>query len=105
MMPMLRGETESTHAKDHVFGWELFGKTALRQGDWKIIQGPTEDLWARHKPLEEAYPWQLYNIADDPGETNDLAAHNSAKLNEMIALWGQYEADYGIIVPDDVMGY
>jgi len=105
MMPMLRGETESTHAKDHVFGWELFGKTALRQGDWKIIQVPTEGLWSRHKPLEEAYPWQLYNIADDPGETNDLAAHNPEKLNEMVALWGQYEADYGVIVPDEVMGY
>lgn len=105
MMPMLRGETESTHAKDHVFGWELFGKTALRQGDWKIIQLPTKDLWSRHKPLEEAYPWQLYNIADDPGETNDLAAHNPEKLIEMIALWEQYEADYGVIVPDEVMGY
>ncbi len=105
MMPMLRGETTTTHAADHVFGWELFGKTALRQGDWKIIQLPSTDLWNKHKPLEEAYAWQLFQLADDPGESNDLAAGNPDKLKEMIALWEQYEHDYGIIIPDEVMGY
>lgn len=105
MMPMLRGETEATHGADHVIGWELFGKTAIRKGDWKIIQIPAGDLWSTHKPLEEAYDWRLFNLANDPSEINDLASSNPGKLNEMIALWAQYERDYNVIVPDEVAGY
>ena len=47
-----------------------------------------EDLWSQHKPLEEDYAWQLFNIADDPSEIHDLAADDSDKLSELIVLWG-----------------
>jgi len=57
------------------------------------------DLWSQHKPLEEDYAWQLFNLADDPIEIHDLAAARSDKLSELIVLWGQYERDYAVIVP------
>ena len=32
------------HADDHVFGWELFTKRALRKGDWKIVYEPFHEV-------------------------------------------------------------
>ena len=93
------------HGEEHVIGWESFGKTALRPEDWKIVQTPQMDLWSQHKPLEEDYAWQLFNLADDPIEIHDLAADNSDKLSELIVLWGRYERDYAVIVPNEVAGY
>jgi arylsulfatase A-like enzyme len=105
MLPMLRGDVESTHADDYVMGWELFGKTAIRAGDWKILQEPVSDWWAKHRPATEPYVWQLFNLRDDPSELNDLAAQNPEKLSEMLALWDQYARDHGVIIPDEVVGY
>jgi arylsulfatase len=105
MLPMLQGETDAVHGPDHVVGWELFGKTAIRQGDWKIVQEPQGDYYKVRNPLEERYAWQLFNLADDPAELNDLAGTHPEKLQEMIALWEQYAEENGVIIPDRVMGY
>ena len=105
MLPMLRGETEAIHGANHVIGWELFGKTAIRKGQWKILQIPANDLWEPHKPLEEPYDWQLFNLAEDPAEINNLADSNPEKLREMLEHWKQYERDYGVIIPDRIWGY
>lgn len=91
MMPMLRGKAERTHDPDYVMGWELFGKRAVRSGDWKIIYEPAT-YWAGR--------WELYNLAADPAEQHDLAQVAPAKLKEMVALWEQYARDNGVILPD-----
>lgn len=105
MLPMLRGEADFTHAADHVFGWELFGKTGIRQGDWKIIQEPRSDFWSPHDPVSESYSWQLFNLAEDPTELTDLAGKEPGRLREMITLWEQFARDNNVIIPDHVMGY
>lgn len=105
ILPVLRGETESVHADDHVIGWELFGKTGLRQGDWKIIQEPEGAYFERHRPIDEAYQWQLFNLADDPGETRDLSRENPEKLSQMLELWDRYAQENNVIIPEEVMGY
>ena len=102
---MLLGQTGSVHTASDVMGWELFGKTGIRQGDWKIIQEPRADFWTERNPLQESYPWQLFNLADDPTELNDLAAAYPYKLQEMIALWEEYARENGVIIPNKVMGY
>jgi arylsulfatase A-like enzyme len=67
-LPELRGEVRPAEIRDLYFvrreGRRNYGgKTieALRRGDWKILQNTP------YTPLE------LYNLADDPGETRDLA--------------------------------
>lgn len=105
MLPMLRGESDVTHEPDEAIGWELFGKTAIRQGDWKIIQEPDDEFWTTRDPVAEAYQWKLFNIAEDPSELNDVSAQNPGKLQEMIRLWGEYEERNGVIIPNQVMGY
>ncbi len=105
MLPMLRGESEVTHEPDEAIGWELFGKTAIRQGDWKIIQEPDDDFWTARDPVAEAYQWRLFNLAEDPSELNDVSGQNPGKLQEMIRLWDEYAERNGVIIPNQVMGY
>ena len=36
MLPLLTGETDDIREPGDYLGWELFGKRAIRQGNWKI---------------------------------------------------------------------
>jgi len=105
MLPLLRGISDSIHQPDESIGWELFGKTAIRQGDWKIVQEPDDAFWTVRNPVAEAYRWRLFNLAEDPTELNDVSGQNPVKLQEMIRLWDEYEERNGVIIPNQVMGY
>lgn len=62
------------------------GKAAVRAGDWKLLRGETDATgMKRGKGAKgnKAEGYQLYNLADDLGETNNLAASHPAKLAEM----------------------
>ena len=64
-----------------------FGKAAVRVGDWKLLHGQNAGIEGKgrknnntNKSREE---YQLYNLASDIGEKNNLAASNPEKLAEM----------------------
>jgi arylsulfatase len=40
LLSYLQGERSEAHADDEPFGWELYGKRAIRKGDWKIVWEP-----------------------------------------------------------------
>lgn len=87
MISGLAGNAE----QNRVVGWELLGRAAVRKGDWKI------------RLLEEPYgpgEWQLFNLADDPTETTDLAAREPEKLKEMLVAWDEYIRRNGVIPAD-----
>ena len=44
---------------------------ALRRGDWKLV---------KNSPYG---PWELFNLAEDPAETTDLAKKNPKDFNEL----------------------
>ena len=90
------GESESVHPDDHETGWELFGRRALRKGDWKILW-----LWEPYGTGD----WQLYNLSEDPGELHDLASLHPNKLKEMISAWDRYVVDNNVLVLDGDHGY
>jgi arylsulfatase len=89
-MKVLRGEAETPRTEQDYLAWELFGNRAVRQGNWKI-------RW-EYAPLGKA-AWELFNLAEDPGEKNDLSARNPEKLNQMLALWDDYVTRYNVILP------
>ena len=89
LLPYLSGEAEAVHDDDTGTGWELFGRCAIRQGDWKAIHLP-----APYGPGD----WQLYDLSADPGEINDLAAAHPDKLAELLVLWDRYVDDTGVIL-------
>ncbi len=55
--------------------WRVGPQAALRAGDWKLHRGRTDRTW------------QLFNLADDIGETRDLSAANPAKVSELETAW------------------
>lgn len=97
LLPFLVGEAQSPHAQDYIMGWELFGQRAIRKGDWKLLWLSSQLKWLVSP--ERADQWGLYNIAEDPGEVNDLSSREPEKLAEMIALWEQYAEQHGVVLP------
>ena len=77
MLPVLKGGSMPERA----IGWELFGRKALRKGDWKIV-----NMTAPYGNDD----WQLYNLAVDPTEANDLASSEKEKLVELLGDWNEY---------------
>lgn len=105
MLSYLRGDTRQVHADDTVFGWELFSKRAVRKGDWKIIYEPYHAVLEPRVAGVRTDTWQLYNLAEDPVELNDLSASHPQKLAELIAHWHEYVAETGLVIPDRWDGY
>lgn len=89
MVHYLSGQPEVVHDADTGTGWELFGRCAIRQGDWKALH------------LPEPYgpgAWQLYDLSLDPGEVDDQAASRPDKLAELLELWDRYVEENGVII-------
>lgn len=105
MLSVLQAKSESVHTDDYVLGWELFSKRAIRKGDWKIIYEPFHQVLEPRVAGIKSDTWQLYNLADDPAELNDLSEKNPEKLAEMIGHWEEYVADTDLVIPDSWDGY
>lgn len=70
--------------------WEHEGNRALRIGDWKIV--------AKGRHGQDDVPWELYNLAEDRSEVNNLAKQNPEKLASMIKFWTE-QAERTLITP------
>lgn len=105
MLQFLQGEVDSIHSDDYVLGWELFGKRAIRKGDWKIIYTPYHEVREPRHAGIKTDTWQLYYLPDDPVEMNDLSEEDPEKLAEMIAHWEEYAEENGVVFPDKTSGY
>ncbi len=105
MLTVLKGEKESVHDENYVMGWELFGRQAIRRGDWKIVWEPSGIPWKPNDANVISNQWRLYNLATDPGEQIDLAKQEPGKLRALIAQWESYAKETGVIVPDYKLGY
>lgn len=65
---------------------EANGKTAYRTGNWALIPAYKGSPLSWHSNVETAISLevQLYNLKDDPGQTNNLAKTNPKKLNQLL---------------------
>lgn len=90
-VPLLAGQAESPRSSEDYLAWEIFGNHAVRQGDWKI-------RW-QYKGFgtEE---WELFNLANDPGERKNLAAAQPEKVKQMVKLWDAYAQANNVILPN-----
>ncbi|MEO1994799.1 MAG: sulfatase-like hydrolase/transferase [Planctomycetaceae bacterium] len=77
--------TEKNTARPHQqLFWRTGSRTALRQGDWKLLRNPKR----RSDPK-----WELYNLADDTAEENNLAETQPAKLHELRLVWDKINGE------------
>jgi arylsulfatase A-like enzyme len=105
MLSALKGEKTKIHDENYTMGWELFGRRAIRKGDWKIVWEPSAHPWEPRDPDINDDQWRLYNIAKDPGEQNNLAAIETEMLENLVKEWQRYVLETGIILPDYDVGY
>lgn len=74
---------------DPAVGWELYGRAALRKGDWKIVWMPADSYGKAQ--------WELFDLCDDPGEVNDLASDMPEKVEELVKEWEIYVRETGVV--------
>jgi arylsulfatase len=65
-------------ANERVLCFDHFDSSAIRKGDWKLVRGNN-----RYKNRT----WELYNLADDRCETNNLIDSHSGKAKELESEW------------------
>lgn len=90
-VPFLDGKESSVHENgtQDVTGWELFGRRAIRRGDWKAV----------FEPAPGAEEWELYDLSKDLGEVHDLAKEEPKILEELLVEWEKYFAETGMYDP------
>jgi arylsulfatase A-like enzyme len=69
--PSAAGREQEQH--EYLY-WEILGWTAIRQGNWRAVKPPKTEKW------------ELYDLATDPSESQDLAAANPDTLAKLTAL-------------------
>jgi arylsulfatase A-like enzyme len=76
LVPELLGEKAAgrKQAQHEYLYWEIMGWTAIRQGDWRAV-----------RPKANA-AWELYDLANDPSESRNLAAARPEVLAKLTAL-------------------
>jgi len=87
--------------------FEMVGNRAIYHDGWIAATTPPAPPWelgTGAMPLLDQYKWELYNIADDYSESNDLATTNPAKLKELQALFLK-EAEKYQVFPLDNQGF
>jgi arylsulfatase A-like enzyme len=88
LVPYMNKQCDTVHGDETGTGWELFGRRAIRRGDWKALYLP-----APYGPGK----WQLYDLSADPGEIADMADAHPEKLAELLQLWDCYVEENGVI--------
>lgn len=82
------GEAETPYDGAAHVGYELFGLKAFFDGDWKILSMP---------PPFASGEWELYNLAEDPAEINNLSGEYPDRVEAMIKSWEQYKEDNSVL--------
>ena len=70
--------------------FEMVSNRAIYHDGWVAATTPPAPVWELGTACDAApdqYKWELYHIAEDYSEFNDLAASNPDKLKEMQALF------------------
>jgi len=86
LVSVLKGGKRTGH--DELF-FAFSNCRALRQGDWKLVS------FYQHR-------WELYNIADDRLEQNDLASKISRRVNAMEKRWNEIAKKGGLKSDRDI---
>jgi arylsulfatase A-like enzyme len=89
LLPFLSGK--QTGAPHEALYWRFGGMMAIRQGDWKLVksrEGPYVD--ADPTVLKDLSGAELYNLADDIGETKNLASVRRDKFKELGDAWQRW---------------
>jgi len=112
----LNDASAPTHHTTQYF--EMLGNRAIDHDGWRAVcgwPGPsiTEGAKKGRKLFDQITPgdlkvmdaeeWQLFNIAEDPAESRDLASEHPDKLRELIDLWYAEAEKYHVFPLDGTL--
>lgn len=80
LLPYLTGES-SERPHDTLY-WRFGQQWAIRDGDWKLVVGTGGDRGG-----------ELYNLAADKSESNNLASQMGEKVSELKGKWDRWNAE------------
>jgi arylsulfatase len=86
---ILTGKSKAVYNPNEFIGGEMQNGKWMRQGDFKAVKVP---------PPYGTGHWHLYNLAEDPGETKDLALAKPELLKTLQIAWDAYAKDVGVIL-------
>jgi len=91
LLPYLTGD--NTANPHEALFWRFGQQMAVRKGDWKLVKSQGDGIQNTIDP-SAATPGgaKLYNLTEDIGEKNDLAATHPEKVQELAALWNDWNA-------------
>lgn len=98
ILPALRGEAMSERPLFRYFPHDpgvpdwLPPSVSVSRGDWKLIR-------IFHGGENGAHRWLLYDLAEDPGETTNLASAEPGRVAELDALIEGFLAETKAVVP------
>ena len=81
---------------ERILLWEHEGNRAVRKGDWKLVSRYDQDAGG-------FTPWELYNLAKDRTELNDLSSDLPDKTKEMIELYEKMAREAEVTPWDEVL--
>lgn len=88
LLPVLRGEKASPYSDEDAVGMEAAGNVALFQGGYKLV---------RNMPPYGDGEYYLYDVASDPGETEDMKEAEPERFAAMMTAYRDYAASVGAL--------
>jgi Sulfatase len=90
---------EATHHKTQYF--ELLANRGVYDNGWMANTTPKRLPWAKVEPgsagiSPDDFKWELYHVAEDFSQANDLAAQNPAKLKELQGVFDREAKKYNV---------
>jgi len=70
--------------EQRTFYWEHQGNSALRKANWKLVKD------------QEDSGWELYNLAEDPTESRNLANTEQTRLKQMLTAYEAWSRQMGV---------
>ncbi len=80
LLPIFKGKDRKPH--EYIF-WEHESNKAVRKGDWKLV-------------AEAGQNWELYDLEDDPTETNNVAGEHPDIFEDLRSAWEEWADDVGV---------
>ena len=93
--PLISGDREEIEDRQIYWNFRAAAGLGVRSGDWKLIStGPT-GIEQGSAAEGDGRNLELFNIAEDPYETKDLAGDNRNKVEELLETMNeQFSLDY-----------
>ncbi len=90
MLPLFNNPQSDEFKREYTIHSSIKGNFSIRKGEWKLNLCPGSGGWTKprgEKAIEMGLPEiQLYNLASDIGEQNNLYKQNPEKVRELYSL-------------------